>query len=512
MNAPTNPACFPLASGSAFRIEISSNSSDVLVEAAKRYEQLFFVYGMAEQNDGPDFVNTLTVRIPQTAAANDRLRFGSDESYELTVASDGSFNLNSATVWGALRGLETASQLIARVWETMPTGALNASHYQICEIEVKDSPRFPYRGLLLDTARHFLTIASIKAAMDLMAGLKMNALHLHLTDDQSWPVFLQSLPELTNISSYTPLHVYSESDLRELVEYGRLRGILVVPEIDFPRHVSAAIRAIPSLGCYFPPKDGSPGYRALIDPTFPLLWPVLLKGIWSTLDKVFPPESPFHIGGDEVDYWSFDDCPQASRFMKENRLDAWRLYKWFEVNLANNLIEGLGRTVIAWEDLASMIDGNFTRYSEKLVLQQWASDRSVMQQDTCSILSTGIAGVISSGPYSILTSPQDNYFDPLVNITARTCPGAPKAAQQMMGPELLLWDDTQNVSSSDLIVSAMQSILAVAESGWSPQSVVAAGKIDAERYADHRCRLSARGVSSHAGPYAGIGTFCVPPG
>lgn len=158
----------------------------------------------------------------------------SDESYKLTVDANG-VNISANTRFGALRAMETLLQL-------MQNGAENTS---IPWVTIEDSPRFPWRGLLLDSARHFLPIPDIKRQIDGMAAAKLNVLHWHLTDDQGWRFTSKRYPKLTQLASdglfYTP------EQMREIVRYAAERGIRVVPEIDMPGHASAIAVAYPEL-------------------------------------------------------------------------------------------------------------------------------------------------------------------------------------------------------------------------------------------------------------------------
>ena len=220
------------------------------------------------------------------------LAFGVDESYTLSVSAAGA-TLTAATVWGALRGLETASQLARHSWTTSASGAINASYNALCSVEVVDAPRFPYRGLMIDSSRHFMPVAVVKQIMELMAYLKMNALRIHLIDTQSWSYFAPDLPQASNTSAFSPLHVYYPGDLKELVAFGRARGIIVYPEVDFPSHSQVLLASVPELGCLSP---GPNPYRMYIDPLFPDLWPTMDK-VFRGLNDIFPPEYPFHGGG-----------------------------------------------------------------------------------------------------------------------------------------------------------------------------------------------------------------------
>lgn len=240
-----------------------------------------------------------------------------------------------------------------------------------------------------------------------------------------------------------------------------------------------------------------------MDPLYPQLWPTL-KAIWSAMDAIFPPEYPFHMGGDEVEVNCWANCPSAIAWADENGItdtSGYAQYNWFETTLYSMLVNELNRTVMAWEDVTGFVNGNWSDVPGKLILQQWDGSPGTWNWDTCAQLATG-AGVVVAGPFTILSNPQANYVD----IANLTCP----PTSQLLGPEIMLWDDAQDTSGSDVLVSAMQTILAVAESGWSAQGVVSGQAIDGDRYAAHRCRMAVRGITSHPGPYSPVGTFCLP--
>lgn len=307
--------CFALPPN--FTISANGFSDAVLDRAMARYVSIINT-AYANTISMPPDAPTIDQLIVTVASANDTLSFGVDESYTLNVSSyGGAALLYAETVWGALRGLETMSQLAHHTWTTDASGAVNASFNEVCAVVVIDAPRFPFRGLMLDTARHFLPVSVIKQVLDLselfivsrnssvkgwrvrwsesgpiepslllllllypplkicgyasaprrritVSYLKMNALRLHLVDTDAWSYvrgcgdqrhvdqqhstlathsrlplqYIPGLPIVSNTSAYSPLHVYYPSDLSELVEWGRDRGIIVYPEVDFPFHAS----------------------------------------------------------------------------------------------------------------------------------------------------------------------------------------------------------------------------------------------------------------------------------
>ena len=149
-----------------------------------------------------------------------------DESYTLTLSSPTAV-LKAPAVWGAIRGLETFSQLLQMNGEYTIQGGAG--------MVIKDAPRFPWRGIMLDPARHFLTVAEVNSTIDAMAQNKLNALHLHLTDGESFTVNTESWKEFPLLSAkgaYAPQLSYTAADLTAIVAHGRLRGVRVIPEFD----------------------------------------------------------------------------------------------------------------------------------------------------------------------------------------------------------------------------------------------------------------------------------------
>jgi len=280
----------------SFAISASGDSSPLLTDAMARYTAMVnSAYGATTTPPpGAHELTGLDVQV-QAGGCDAVLKFGMDESYSLSVSKGGAV-LQAATVWGALRGMETFSQLARHTWTTSTAGALNASYNEVCEVVVEDSPRFPMRSLMIDTARHFMPVSVLKQVIELAAYLKMNSVRLHLIDTDSWPLYIPELPNVTNVSAYSPRHVYYPQDLAELVAFGRARGVIVWPEVDFPFHSASILESIPDLGCLAP--DGKS--RQFIDPSFADLWPTMDK-IFGPLNAIFPPETPFHMGGDEVD-------------------------------------------------------------------------------------------------------------------------------------------------------------------------------------------------------------------
>ncbi|VDO69445.1 unnamed protein product [Haemonchus placei] len=165
--------------------------------------------------------------------------------------------LTANQVWGALRGLETFSQLVFQP-------------YLIRTASVEDQPRFPHRGTLIDTGRHFLSLSIILQHLDVMSQNKMNVLHWHIVDSESFPYTSAKFPNISFQGAYTPAHIYSIADMRKVIDYARLRGIRVVPEFDTPGHSGSWGQSIPNLlsQCY-DSKGKINQLPNIMDPTVP---------------------------------------------------------------------------------------------------------------------------------------------------------------------------------------------------------------------------------------------------
>ena len=190
-------------------------------------------------------------------------------------------------------------------------------------VSIHDKPRFPFRALMLDPARHFLKVADLKKYIDAMALYKFNALHLHLSDDQGWRVEIKSLPKLTEISSLRKetdgdgiphKGYYTQNELREVVKYAQERNVEIIPEIDVPGHNVAALAAYPELSCDQQPLEVSTiagVSKELLCAGNEHVYEFYEK-IIAELTSIFPSKK-FHIGGDEapLDKWKKCDKCQS---------------------------------------------------------------------------------------------------------------------------------------------------------------------------------------------------------
>ena len=278
-----------------------------------------------------------------------------DESYRLDIGSE-QVVVTAHSPWGALRALETLRQI------ELPAPCLR----------IDDSPRFGWRGLLLDSVRHFVPVAQILAVLERMAPFKLNRLHWHLTDDQGWRLEVPSRPALTEIAAWRRSDegvvggYYTSDDVRAVVEHAARLGIDVVPEIECPGHCIAALAAYPELSCRGLPLEVETRWGifddvfcAGSDETFQFL-----EEVWSHALDLFP--SRFvHLGGDEVSKRRWRDCAACqARITAERIRGEDQLQSWF-VRRVGAFLRSHGRRFIGWDEI---LEGGLP---EGAVVQSW---------------------------------------------------------------------------------------------------------------------------------------------
>ncbi|KAF9801356.1 hypothetical protein SFRURICE_002996, partial [Spodoptera frugiperda] len=255
-----------------------------------------------------------------------------DESYSLRieVTSDTiNATIKGGTFFGVRHGLETLSQLV--VYDDIRNQMLI-----VRDVSISDKPVYPYRGILLDTARNFYTIDAIKATIDAMAAVKLNTFHWHITDSQSFPFEMSKRPELTRLGAYSPFKVYTKNDIAEVVEYALVRGVRVLPEFDAPAHVGEGWEDTGLTVCF----KASPWRHYCVEPPCGQLNPTreelyeYLEDIYSEMAESFQPDI-FHMGGDEVSWKCWNSSEEIQNFMIQNRwnldsagfLKLWNLFQ-----------------------------------------------------------------------------------------------------------------------------------------------------------------------------------------
>ncbi|XP_055846291.1 chitooligosaccharidolytic beta-N-acetylglucosaminidase isoform X1 [Episyrphus balteatus] len=255
-----------------------------------------------DSKDVRDEGRSLKVKInvdesPEKADRIPQLTYDTDESYKLEIRQGKNevyADISAKSYFGARHGLETLSQLI--VYDD-----IRREVQMLAQASITDKPAYKHRGLLLDTSRNYFSVKSIKRTLDGMAMTKLNTFHWHITDSHSFPLEIKSQPELFKLGAYSARKVYTHENVADIVEYGRVRGIRVLPEFDAPAHVgegwqnknmTACFNAQPWKSYCVEPPCGQ------LDPTVDELYNVL-EDIYREMFELFNPDV-FHMGGDEV--------------------------------------------------------------------------------------------------------------------------------------------------------------------------------------------------------------------
>ncbi|OAY64188.1 beta-hexosaminidase 2 [Ananas comosus] len=328
------------------------------------------------------------------------LQHGADESYALSITSStGLANLSAATAWGAMRGLETFSQL---TWGADPP--LVAT-----DVYVADRPLFPHRGLMLDTARNYYPVADILRTIEAMGANKLNVFHWHLTDAQSFPIVLPTEPGLAEKGSYGTGMQYTPDDVKTVVEFGMSRGVRVMPEIDAPAHTGSWAGAHPDIvtcANMFWVPNGAADWpnRLAAEPGTGQLNPLksetydVFRNVAADVASLFP-EQLYHAGADEVTpgCWKADSSIQAFLAAGGTLSQLLELF----VSSTHSFVLSLNRTVVYWEDvlLDPVVRVNPALISPKnTILQTWNNGPN----NTKLIVSAGYRAIVSSSDFYYL--------------------------------------------------------------------------------------------------------------
>ena len=383
------------------------------------------------------------------------------EGYLLTVTPE-FVKIEAETPAGIFYGTQTLLQLLP--------AAIEGESASIPAVKITDRPRFVHRGAMLDVARHFFGVEDVKRVIDLMAGYKLNRLHLHLSDDQGWRIEIQSWPDLTAIGSQTEVGggeggFYTQADYVEIVAYAAERFIEIIPEIDMPGHTNAALASYAELNCDGEAREPYTG----IEVGFSSL--CIEKEItYQFVDDVIrelaalTPGKYIHIGGDESHSTSEED------------------YREF-VGRAQQIVQSHGKEAIGWEEIAQ------TPLEDGTVAQHWFSDYAVdaVAQGAMVILSPSSRIYIDQKydeqtpiglSWAGLSDTRDAYeWQPETLIE-----GVPE--ESILGIEAPLWSETLE-TIEDIEFMMFPRLLGVAELGWSPDG--------GTNWDEYRTRLAAHG-------------------
>ncbi len=390
---------------------------------------------------------TLQIRFKEVAEVS----MGIDESYTLKVDKTG-VEINAQTDVGAMHGLSTLLQLIR----------VNNGSYVFSGVEIKDEPRFVWRGLMMDVARHFMPVEVVKRNMDAMAFVKLNVFHWHLSDDQGFRVETKTLPKLIELA--TDGQYYTQEQIKEIVSYADERGIRVVPEFDVPGHGSAFLTAYPELG-------SKPGYQYSLERNSGIFDPTLdptNEKTYEFMDTLFKevaplfPDAYFHIGGDENEGKHWQENPKILQFMKENDLkDNHELQTYFNIKL-EKILSKYGKALMGWEEIMT------ENMPTSALIHSWRGVNEGVEpgQSLVDAAKNGYKTILSNGYYiDLLLSVEDHYLvDPMPAVELTE-----EEAARILGGEATMWSELVTPLTIDSRIWPRTA--AIAERFWSAKEI-----------------------------------------
>jgi len=401
-------------------------------------------------------------------ADNNLLALGSDESYVLEVTPAG-IELSAPNDLGILHGLETILQVV----KASPNG------FAIPAMRIDDAPRFPWRGLMIDVSRHFITMDVIKRNIDGMAAVKMNVFHLHISDNQGWRFETKKHTKLQELGSDG--QYFTQDQLRDLVDYCRERGIRVVPEIDLPGHSTAMLVGYPELASLPGPYQIERHWGIFdpaLDPTNDKVYEFLDK-LFAEVAEVFP-DPYLHIGGDEVNGKQWTANANIQKFMREHNLaDNQALQAYFNTRLLK-VVQKHDRTMEGWDEILH------PDLPKDAVIQSWRGPKGL-----AAAARGGYRAMLSNGWYlDLMWSAERHYMNEPFSGDAANL--TPEEQKHVLGGESCMWAefvDPENIDSRIWPRNA-----AIAERLWSPQSVVDIESMYRRMY-DESVRLDSLGLT-----------------
>lgn len=378
------------------------------------------------------------------AAREGKLEPGEKEDYRLTI-TPGSLQIEAETDLGAMHALNTLSQLLSQ----------NKEGFYFPACEISDAPRFTWRGLLMDVCRHWMPLEVVKRNLDAMDAVKMNVLHLHLSEDQGFRVESKTHPKLHEQGSNG--NYFSHEDIKEIVAYAADRGIRVMPEFDLPGHATSWLVGYPELASAPGPYQIEKKF-GVFDPTFnPAIEETytFLEAFFTEMAALFP-DPWFHIGGDENNGKQWDSNPEIQAFMKKKGFaDNHALQAYFNGRLLE-ILQKLDKKMIGWDEIYQ------AGISKEIGIQSWRGKEALY-----AAAQAGYPVILSNGWYIDLCRPAAHHYlnDPLPE-------GHPLNEQEtafVLGGEATMWAELVTPETVDSRIWPRTA--AIAERLWSPSTV-----------------------------------------
>ncbi|XP_030620857.1 beta-hexosaminidase subunit alpha isoform X3 [Chanos chanos] len=470
----------------AFLFQYSNGSvvqpgCSVLDTAFKRYFAIIFPdvtgkHGVLGYNVPAAFTVFVDVKKDECDGYPDE---NSAENYKLSISA-GQAVLSSETVWGALRGLESLSQLVYQD---------DYGAYFINKTEIEDFPRFPFRGLLLDTSRHYLPVQAILKTLDAMAYSKFNVFHWHIVDDPSFPYQSRTFPDLSNKGAFHPLtHIYTQTDVRRVIAHARLRGIRVVPEFDSPGHTQSWGKGQHDLltPCY--KGDVPSGMYGPVNPILDSSYKFMAQ-LYKEVALVFP-DSYVHLGGDEVSFTCWKSNPNVRAFMAKMGFgsDYTKLESFYMENIMN-MTAALNKTSIVWQDVFDYHE----RIPQDTVLEIWKGTPPKYREELSRITKAGHR-VLLSAPWYLNHISYGQDWQNAYLVAPRNFSGTEAQKKLVIGGEVCMWGEY--VDATNLTPRLWPRACAAAERLWSDEEQTSSVAQAYPRLQEFRCKLLRRGIQA----------------
>jgi hexosaminidase len=450
LNLMPMPSSVQTASGSlkidsTFSVALAGHTDERLKGAAQRFADrlakqtgLLLAAEVARSEKA-----TLVVRTERDSKPVQEL--GEDEAYTLEVNSNGA-TITAATDLGSLHGLQTFLQLVT----VSPEG------FAAPAVVIKDTPRFPWRGLMIDSSRHFIPLDVLRRNIDGMEAVKMNVFHWHLSENQGFRVESKKFPKLHEKGS--DKFYYTQEEIRGLINYARERGIRVIPEFDLPGHSTAWFVGYPELASAPGPYEIERKWGVFdpaMDPTNEKVYKFLDEFI-GEMAKLFPDQF-FHVGGDEVNGKAWDANPQIQEFIREHQLKGNAGLQLYFNKKLQAIVSKHGKSMVGWDEV---LDPTLPK---DIVIQSWRGQKSLADAAT-----QGYRGILSNGYYLDLGWSAARHYavDPMSDAAANL---SPEEKQRILGGESCMWSEYVNAENIDSRIWPRNA--AIAERLWSPQEV-----------------------------------------
>ncbi|KAG0367992.1 chitobiase [Gamsiella multidivaricata] len=373
-------------------------------------------------NGNRNVIRTFNVQVEDLKAD---LQMNVDESYTLDITANGKGQIKAKTIWGALHGLNTLTQIII-------DDGKRGLHIEE-PVHIEDKPKYTHRGVMYDTGRNFFPLKSLMRQIDALAWAKLNVFHWHIVDSQSWPLEIKKYPQMTK-DAYSPREIYTQKDIQALVKYGRDRGVRVIPEIDLPGHSASGWlqvdkKAITCSESWWD-NDGWTHHTAVepnpgqLDISYEGTYK-LIKDVYSETAKLFT-DNIFHVGSDELQTYCYNYSTSAMDWFRQRPGSTYSDFAQYYLDKALPIfMDKPGRRLMMWEDIILSPDMPAKNVPKSIIMQSWNNGVDNIK----ALTSKGYDVVVSSADFFYLDCGNGGWVpnDPRYNVNEP--PELPKAIQ-----------------------------------------------------------------------------------